>query len=149
MFFLLKPSLKTNHSSSKQPILCSYVFNELPKIYKLVTANKPTFLQSNIIMKNKPVKCAQCKFKSTLMQMKMRLKTVHGSRPVRASKRFKTFTPSVRELKKPKPINNMSCEATVDNDWKWLKIHLRKEKSLKGKKKSVGRGEPMEQLLLA
>ena len=111
-----KKGSKLMIQGSRQSILCSYVFNELPKIYKLVTANKPTFLQSNIIMKNKPVKCAQCKFKSTLMQMKMRLKTVHGSRPVRASKRFQTFTPSVKESKKPKPINIMNCEGPVDND---------------------------------
>ena len=105
---------------SRQSILCSYVFNELPKIYKLVTANKQTILKSNIKLKNKPVKstvkCDQCKFKSTLMQMKMHLKTVHGARPVRASKRFQTFTPSVKESKKPRAINIINCEGTVDND---------------------------------
>ena len=56
---------------SRQSVLCAYVFEELPKIYKLVCANKPNKLQMNDWSGRKfvkpSVKCDKCKYKSTLI----------------------------------------------------------------------------------
>ena len=115
-----KKGSKLMIQGSRQSILCAYVFNELPKIYKIVSANKPTFVQTNTKLRKKTVKstvnCDQCKFKSTLIKMKMHLKTVHGPRPVRASKRFQTFTPPVKDAKKSKSVKIINCEGIADND---------------------------------
>ena len=46
------------------------------------------------------VKCDKCQFKSSLLQMKMHMKTVHGPRPARASKRLLDFTPNVAKRSK-------------------------------------------------
>ena len=79
----------------RQSVLCSYVFEELPKIYKLVRANRPQRIEATSRKPNtKPsVKCEQCKFKSTLVQMKMHIKTVHATKPKKAHKRLSNFTP--------------------------------------------------------
>ena len=84
-----KKGSKLMLQGSRQSVLCAYVFEELPKIYKLVCANKPVRLQISDRpgRKVKPsVKCNECKYKSTLIQLKMHMKTVHGSRPTEASK---------------------------------------------------------------
>ena len=47
------------------------------------------------------VKCEKCKYKSTLMQMKMHMKAVHGNKPVKASKRLRN-TPLSKSAKRPK-----------------------------------------------
>ena len=66
--------------ASLQSLICSYVFEELPKIYKLVCDAKPMALDDNLKRKSKPsekpiVKCDQCRFKSNFIQMKMHLTT--------------------------------------------------------------------------
>ena len=106
---------------SCQSVLCSYVFGELPKIYKLVCANKPKVLEPNkrsVIKPAKPdVKCEKCKYKSTMIQMKMHMKTVHGNKPVRASKRLPNFTPLVKRAKRSKPDEHiLNCEGIVDDN---------------------------------
>ena len=96
-----------------------HVFEELPKIYKLVCANKPVRLQINDRPGRKiskpSVKCDECKYKSTLIQMKMHMKTVHGSRPTKASKRSPNFTPMVKTAKRSKPDNILNCDGVIDD----------------------------------
>ena len=103
---------------SSQSLLCQHVFEELPKMYKLVCANRPKKVKMNKLgtKPEKPaVKCDQCKYKSTMMQMKMHMKTVHAARPVRASKRLHNFTPLAKTAKKTKSEDAlMNCEGMVD-----------------------------------
>ena len=75
-----KKGIKIMLQGSRQSLLCAYVFEELPKIYKLVCNNKPKKLETkNKKTPGKPsVKCDQCKFKSSLIQMKMHMKTILG-----------------------------------------------------------------------
>ena len=58
---------------SKQSLICSFVFDELPQIYKMVCDKKPKKIDhKNKILKSplKPiVKCEQCKYKSSVIQM--------------------------------------------------------------------------------
>ena len=101
-----KKGNKLMSQGSRQSIICSYVFEELPKIYKLVRLNKPEVLKiESGNTRNIPgrtiIKCDQCKYKSTLLQMKMHLKTVHGPKPQRA-KRSPNFTPLTKPAKKSK-----------------------------------------------
>ena len=100
----------------KQSVLCSYVFDELPKIYKLVCSNKPKKLAIKKKLIVKPVvRCDQCNFKSSLIQMKMHMKTVHGAKPRRTSKRTANFTPMVKTPKRPKTAS-LSYEGVIDSD---------------------------------
>ena len=103
-----KKGSKIMVQGSKQSVLCSYVFEELPKIYRLVRLNKPEQLESLNKSRKVPerpgVKCDQCNFKSSLMQMKMHLKAVHGTRTTRSRKRLSNFTPMVTQAKKSKTI---------------------------------------------
>ena len=90
-----KKGSKLMVQGKKQAVLCKYVFQELPKLYKSVCTNKP----KKLVFMKKPVKpdvkCDKCPFKSSLLQMKMHMKTVHGPKPARASKRLLNFTPIV------------------------------------------------------
>ena len=52
-------------------MICSYVFDELPKIYKLVTENKPLKIETSCkTKKSSLVNCDQCKFKSSIIHIK-------------------------------------------------------------------------------
>ena len=51
-----KKGSKLMLQGSLQSALCSYVFEELPKVYKLVCLNKPKEMESNIKQGMKPVK---------------------------------------------------------------------------------------------
>ena len=93
---------------SVQSMICSYVFNELPKIYKLVCNTKLKSLEDKIKEKNRTpskvlVKCDQCRFKSSMIQMKMHIKNIHNKKPERASKCLMAFTPKVKQSKRSKP----------------------------------------------
>ena len=84
-------------------MICSYVFDELPKIYKLVTENKPLKIEtSSKTKKSSLVSCDQCKFKSSIIQMKMHIKTIHDSTRPRVNKRASNFTPIIKAHKKVK-----------------------------------------------
>ena len=86
---------------STQSLICSYVFSELPKIYKLVCEAQPKPLEGN--MKKKPtVKCDQCHFKSNMIKMKLHIKNMHIKKATRASKRLPDFTPVVKPSKRTK-----------------------------------------------
>ena len=121
-----KKGSKLMIQGSRQSIICSYVFEELPKIYKLVRLNKPEAMavESKNTRKNQGraiVKCDQCKFKSSMLQMKMHIKTVHGPKPQR-SKRTSNFTPRTKPAKKSKsnePNLDMilSSEGIIDNSF--------------------------------
>ena len=80
----------------RQSLLCTYVFEELPKMYKLVCERNPKELQIKYRKKKTPVKphvkCEQCKFTSSMIQMKMHIKTVHSTKP--------NFTPMLKPSKK-------------------------------------------------
>ena len=115
-----KKGSKLMLQGSRQSVLCAYVFTELPKIYKLVCANKPNKLQINNGSGRKIgkplVKCEKCKYKSTLIQMKMHMKTVHGNRPTRASKRLPNFTPVIKVAKRTKSdLGVLNCEGIGDD----------------------------------
>ena len=102
-------------------MICSYVFLELPKIYKLVCETKPKFLEDKV--KGKPkapgkalVKCDKCRFKSSMIQMKMHIKNIHTKKPERASKRLMAFTPQVKQYKRSK------SEAVPEEDLSFLLV---------------------------
>ena len=89
-----------------QSLVCTYVFEELPKIYELVVKKEPKMLNANMKSNKNPskpvVKCEECKYKSSLIQMKMHMKTVHGTRHKAALKRLPNFTPMLKPAKKLK-----------------------------------------------
>ena len=88
---------------SVQSMICSYVFNELPMIYKMVCETRPKFLEDKVKGKHEAlVKCDQCRFKASMIQMKMHIKNIHIKKPVRASKRLLAFTPKVKPAKRSK-----------------------------------------------
>ena len=103
-----------------QSLICSFVFSELPKIYKLVSQNKPKILQSSSKPKNvkrKPnVKCDQCNFKSSLLQMKLHMNNVHASKPRRASKRTSSFTPISKPTKRSKSYESQSFNRVINSE---------------------------------
>ena len=104
-----KKGSKLMLQGSIQSLICSYVFTELPKIYKRVCELKPKQLEEDKLKKQKTpgkqmmVKCDQCRFKSNMIQMKMHLKNVHAKKPTRASKRLPVFTPVSKPSKRCKP----------------------------------------------
>ena len=104
-----KKGSKLMLQGSIQSLICSYVFTELPKIYKRVCESKPKQLEEDKLKKQKTpgkqmmVKCDQCRFKSNMIQMKMHLKNVHAKKPTRASKRLPVFTPVSKPSKRCKP----------------------------------------------
>ena len=78
-----KKSSKLMIQGSIQSLICSYVFNELPKIYKIVREIGTKELEQTL--KKSPnlklpvkslVKCDQCHFKSSMIQMKMHIKNI-------------------------------------------------------------------------
>ena len=56
------------------------------------------------------VKCEQCKFKSSLIQMKMHMRTVHGARPTKSQKRMTEFTPIVKPTKRVRKAKMIEIE---------------------------------------
>ena len=119
-----KKGSKLMIQGSRQSIICSYVFEELPKIYKLVRLNKPEVMAIGTrTTKRMPVraivKCDQCKYKSSMLQMKMHIKTVHGAKPQR-SKRSPNFTPLTKPAKRSKSDETkldmmINSEGIIDN----------------------------------
>ena len=98
-----KKGSKLMLQAGKQSVLCSYVFDELPKVYEEVCQKKPKrSIQLPTIKRNsKPVvKCDLCKFKSSMIQMKMHIRNVHGSKQSQPAKRLQDFTPLVKSPKK-------------------------------------------------
>ena len=93
-----------------QSLLCSYVFDELPNIYKLVCENKPLSLRmkprSKRDVASNLVKCIQCKFKSSLAQMSKHMSSEHSNGPKvkRAVKRLYNFTPALAAAKRSKNV---------------------------------------------
>ena len=103
---------------SIQSLICSYVFEELPKIYKMVCDNKPKPLEDKIKSKKKTygkpiVKCDQCKFKSSMVQMKMHIQ--NADKPRRASKRLSVFTPVAKPFKRSKFDKGINSEGIFDD----------------------------------
>ena len=99
----------------RQSVLCSYVFDELPLIYKLVCDNIPKHLpvKATNNRSSATVKCDQCSFKSTLILMKKHIQKIH-TRPPRAVKRMPTFTPIVKPSKKIK--SNLDIDFNINNE---------------------------------
>ena len=87
----------------RQSLICSYVFDELPKMYKMVCNNKPVQMEESARGKKTSfVKCDQCKYKSSMIQMKMHIKSIHSSSRAKVTKRLSNFTPIVKPAKKSK-----------------------------------------------
>ena len=89
-------------------MLCSYVFSELTKIHTIVFESKTKKIDDKVKRKHKTpgkplVKCDQCHFKATMVQMKMHMKNIHTAKPQRASKRLQVFTPIAKPPKRSKP----------------------------------------------
>ena len=119
-----KKGSKLMLQGSIQSMICSFVFNELPRIYKTVCERKPKPLggeaKKNPKTPGKPlVKCDKCRFKSTMIQMKMHMKNIHTVKPRRASKRLPVFTPNAKPTKRSKPLttldNTIVIEGTNDD----------------------------------
>ena len=120
-----KKGSKLMIQGSKQSILCSYVFDELPRIYKSVCETAPKAIINKVksIKKSSQsvVKCVQCSFKGDLNQIKVHIQNNHTMRPRRAVKRLPLFTPISKPSKKSK-INkicvtdiNINSEAANDD----------------------------------
>ena len=116
---------------SIQSLICSYVFNLLPIIYKkvCVAKSKPLVVE---LKKKQPtpgkafVKCDKCHFKSSMVQMKMHIKNIHMKKATRASKRFPVFTPDVKASKRTKPesiLNKVNMINIVNLDDSVLLSH--------------------------
>ena len=77
-----KKGSKLMLQGSSQTLLCSYVFDELPKIYKVVCESISIRDIEDItkVKKKMPekslVKCNQCKFKANMIQMKMHIQNM-------------------------------------------------------------------------
>ena len=102
-----------------QSLLCSYVFDELPRIYKTVCENRPKKIETNKKKStpSKPgVQCEQCKFTSSLIQMKMHIKTVHRTKPNRMMKRLSNFTPRMEQKKKKKQDKSISMNIVMNSE---------------------------------
>ena len=102
-----------------QSLLFSYVFEELPKIYKDVCERKPKRLEHNKKKERTGVKCEQCKYTSSLIQMKMHMKRVHAPSKKRILKRLPNFTPRVEEPKKLRHDGMnimMNAEGVMEDD---------------------------------
>ena len=105
---------------SIQSLICAYVFNELPRIYKHVRLTKPKPLEDKQKKKQSTpgkalVKCDQCRFKSTMVQMKMHIKNIHSKKPTRASKRLPVCTPGSKPPKRTKPESKSRAKvATIE-----------------------------------
>ena len=111
-----KKGSKIMLQGSCQSLLCSYVFEELPRIYKKVCEYKPLVIEESnkskkVTKARQVVKCDNCKFKASLIQMKMHMKTVHGPKPTRSSKRHPDFTPHTISTKKIRA--DMGLDTTV------------------------------------
>ena len=115
-----KKGSKLMLQGSNQSLICSYVFEELPKMYKLVCDNKPKPLEDKNKTKMTPskpaVKWEQCKFKSSLMQMKMHMKSVHGTRPRRNSKRLRNFSPIIKSSKRCKNEKSLKMDLMINSE---------------------------------
>lgn len=103
-----------------QSLICSYVFDELPKIYKLVLQNSPKYVPIDVQgerTSHKPtVKCSECKFTSSLIQMKKHMKLVHGPRQNKSQKRISQFTPFLKTSKKQKYSPRINLFLNTDHD---------------------------------
>ena len=106
-----------------QSLLFSYVFEELPKIYKDVCQRKPKRLENFKSKTKAGVKCEQCKFTSSLIQMKMHMKRVHEPRNNKILKRLPNFTPRAEEAKKQRQDRHtsrmnimMNTEGVMEDD---------------------------------
>ena len=85
-----KKSSKLLIQGGEQYLICLYVFNVLPKIYKDVCRNKPKVVVSKRSQPSRSmVSCGQCKVKATLTDMKMHLKTAHSNSTVNQPKACK------------------------------------------------------------
>ena len=83
----------------------SFVFTELPIIYKTVCNAKPAKIEQDVINVQSPsgVTCDKCKFKSnSMIQMKKHIRTIHNPRRSQGSKRISSFTPVTKPSKKCK-----------------------------------------------
>ena len=116
---------KVHVQSGSQDANVGYVFNDLPLLFKQVLVLKdgksprieqPKLLEGEMKKKATPrkatVKCDQCRFKSSMIQMKMHIKNMHTKRATRASKRLHDFTPATKPSKRTKsgsssPLNHV------------------------------------------
>ena len=100
-----------------QSVICSYVFDVLPQIYKMVCQNRPIPVGNNLsLKKGKPkVTCDQCKFRSSSMiQMKMHLRNIHESNKRKGSKRLPLFTPMDKPSKRTKDNTCMQSDSSIN-----------------------------------
>ena len=98
-----KKGSKLMLQASRQSLLCSYVFHELPKVYKMVSERKLKAVEKSVskIGSKSLVKCDQCSYKSTMLHMKKHIQTVH-IKVTRASKCQFSFTPYIKPPKRCK-----------------------------------------------
>ena len=74
-----KKSSKLLIQCGDQFMICMFVFNVLPRIYKNVCKNTEKVAEIKKKQSTKSeVSCGQCKVKATLTDMKMHLKTAHS-----------------------------------------------------------------------
>ena len=118
-----KKGSKIMLQGSIQSLICAYVFKELPMIYKMVCDRKPKSVEIISNQKKKAiakpcVKCDQCNFKSSMVQMKKHIQNMHVKKANRGSKRLFNFTPIAKPSKKSKSasevISYINSEGIMD-----------------------------------
>ena len=98
-----KKGSKSLVQGAKQLIICSYVFNILPEIYNKVFESKRKALECPEKSGSKTmVKCDDCNFKSTIIQMKLHIKNIHNRKALKTSKRASILTPLPNPEKRSK-----------------------------------------------
>ena len=113
---------------SMQSVICAFVFDELPKIYKMVLNDKPKAVEESVQgnPSGRPVvKCDKCRFKSNMIQMKLHIKNVHVVKPKKATKRLPVFTPMAKESKRCKSNPGPKLNTEIKELLKYV-LHFKK-----------------------
>ena len=123
----MKPKSKTGSKllvqGSEQTVICAYVFYELPIIYKKVCELKVGRLALESKSKSKItktlVKCDQCSFRSSILQMKVHIKSLHDKKQSKAKKRPSVLTPlpnpAKRVMSAPVPsLQHLDTDVTMN-----------------------------------
>ena len=104
-----------------QAVICAYVFNELPEIYKKVCEKKVRMItsMSDVKTTKNMVTCNECRFKSSMVDMKIHMKHSYAKKS-RGLKRSSILTPlpnpSKREKSLQSPISSfeiINCEEAM------------------------------------
>ena len=109
---------------SDQTATCAYVFNELPLVYTKVCESKarqlPIENKKDKASKSK-VKCDECNYRSSLVQMKLHIKNMHSKK---TRKRPSVLTPLPNPAKRVQPSVRMPSNVTQSLSYETMNMLL-------------------------